>query len=85
MENESRLIYRMAFSSLKGMTRLMSDEIIARIGSEEEFFRLSSSQLSAALGMRNRMFDDAYRSSVLASARTEAAFVLSNNIRTILS
>lgn len=83
MENESRLIYHMAFSSLKGMTRLMSDEIIARTGSEEEFFRLSSSQLSAVMGMRNRMFDDAYRSSVLASARTEAAFVLSNNIRAI--
>lgn len=83
MDSDSGLLYRMAFSSLRGITRLMGDEILARIGSEKAFFELSSLQLSAALGMRNRMFDDAYRSDVLKKAREEMDFVLGNNIRTL--
>ena len=65
------------------MTRLMSDEILSRIGSETEFFRLTSTQLSAVLGMRNRMFDDDYRASVLEKARAEPDFVLSHGIKAI--
>lgn len=83
MDAENRLLYRIAFSSLRGITRLMSDEILSRVGSEEEFFRLSSTQLSAVLGMRNRMFDDDYRASVLDKARSETDFVLSHAIKPI--
>ena len=37
--DRDRLVYRIAFSQLKGINQMLASEILSRIGSEEEFFK----------------------------------------------
>ena len=39
------LVYRMAFASVRGMNRALADDLIARLGSEREFFEASETRL----------------------------------------
>lgn len=74
------LVYKIAFASLRGMNAVMAQELMARLGSEEEFFRASRSQLGAIMGFRNRFMDPEYRNKILDEARREADFVRANSI-----
>ena len=69
--SHSQLAYRIAFSSVRGITRTLADKILAVIGSEEAFFTASAAQLAAALGFRSRILDDSYRQSLLDTAEAE--------------
>ncbi len=44
------LVSQIAFSSLRSLSPELADAILDRTGSEEAFFRLSESQLSAVMG-----------------------------------
>lgn len=79
----SPLAYRIAFASLRSLKPTLAEAILARIGSEEQFFTLTSEQISASLGFRNRLFDRSIRDKVLKEAQAEAAFISDNNIRAI--
>ncbi len=77
------LTYRIAIASLRGLTPALAGSILARIGSEQEFFVLTPEQLSAALGFRNRLFDRQVRDKALSEAVAETNFVSRANIRAI--
>lgn len=78
---DPRLKYRIAFSSLRGLTPTLAGEILARVGDEEQFFTLSSDTLSAILGFRSKLFDRSVRDKALDEARRECDFVTGNSIR----
>lgn len=81
MFSENALANRIAFASLKGITPALAREIIARTGSEENFFKASRQQLGALMGFGNRLFDNEYRQQLLEKGRREADFVTANNIK----
>ncbi|MDE6061833.1 MAG: hypothetical protein K2G00_03625, partial [Duncaniella sp.] len=69
------LTYRIAFSSLRSLTPALATSILDRVGSEENFFALTESQLSAAMGFTNRLFKPSTRADALAGAKTESGFI----------
>lgn len=77
------LVSRIAFSSLRSLSPELAGAILDRTGSEEAFFSLSESQLSAVMGFSNRLFSSKLRDEALAKARKEAEFVESNSIRAV--
>ena len=77
------LTYRIAFSSLRSLTPALATSILDRVGSEENFFALTESQLSAAMGFTNRLFKSSTRADALAGAKTESGFIEANSIRTL--
>lgn len=79
----NQLTYRIAFSQLRGITPQLAQEILAKTGSEDEFFRLSQSALSAAMGLRSRLFDESYRAGLVDKASKEIGFIESSGIETI--
>ena len=76
-------IYKIAFSSLRGMTRRLGEDILARIGDEKTFFTIPERQLSAVMGCSNRLFAESYRSALLEKARQEAVFIDNNSVKTL--
>lgn len=79
---DGELTYRIAFSSLRSLTPSLAARLLDCLGSEKEFFTLSESSLSAAMGFRNKLFTASVRSEALASARREENFIRDNSIRT---
>lgn len=77
------LTYQIAFSSIRSLTPELANAILDRIGSEERFFEITESQLSAAMGFKSRIFSDSFRAKTLDEAVREAAFVTSNSISSI--
>ncbi|MDE6114675.1 MAG: DNA-processing protein DprA [Muribaculum sp.] len=73
-------IYQIAFASLRGITRRLADEILARTGDEKRFFSSTGSRLAAVMGCSNRLFDDSYRAGLLEKARKEMSFIDSNGV-----
>lgn len=80
---DDALTYRIAFSSLRSLTPALAGAVLDRVGSEENFFSLTESQLSAAMGFANRLFKSSVRDEAIERARTETAFVESNSITTL--
>lgn len=74
------MTYQIAFASLRGMTRTLAGEILARIGSEETFFTASERQLATVLGFNNKLLSRSYRDDILEKARIETEFATRNNI-----
>lgn len=77
------LVYRIAFSQLKGMNSTLAGEFLSRIGSEEAFFESSERSLASAMGFNNKIFNSAYRTDMLERARREADFITSNGIKAL--
>ncbi|MCM1517887.1 MAG: DNA-processing protein DprA [Pseudoflavonifractor sp.] len=75
--------YHIAFGSLKGMTRTLADELLTRVGSEENFFKLPERELVSLVGFDSRLFSSDYRNEVLEKSRTEADFVARHDIRVL--
>lgn len=78
---KSVLTYRIAFSSVKGINRALALEILSRIDSEEEFFKINERQLSTVMGFNNKIFASDYRAKLIEDAEKESGFIESNNIR----
>ncbi len=76
-----RLVYRIAFASLRGFNASVAREMLSRVGDEETFFDMSERQLCSLLGHSSRIFDRSYRDSLLEDARREVDFVVSGDIR----
>lgn len=73
--------YKIAFASLRGMTQELASVILARTGSETEFFTMRESSLGAMFGRSNRLFDTAYRNEMLEKARRELDFINAHSIK----
>ncbi len=83
MNSDRTLISRIAFATLKGITRTLAQEIKARIDSEEAFFTATERQLAAVMGFQSKLFDRAYRDRLIAEATREADFIAAGNVRPI--
>lgn len=80
---DDSLTYRIAFSSLRSLTPPLAATILERVGSEENFFAFTESQLSAVMGFSNRLFSSSVRGEALDKARDEVEFICSNSISAI--
>ncbi len=65
------LVYRMAFASVRGMNRALADDLIARLGSEREFFEASETRLRYITSSRSRIYTADYRAARLRDAEAE--------------
>lgn len=83
MSDAHRLTYQIAFSSFRSLHPALAATIIGRAGSEENFFRLPESQLSAMMGFRNKLFSVSVRNEALRQAELETRFVEANGISCI--
>lgn len=77
------LLYRIAFSCIKGMCPQLARDILAKTGPEERFFRMRETELASRLGFRNRILTDEHREEALRIAREEVRFVTNSNVRCI--
>lgn len=80
---DNALTYRVAFSSLRSLTPSLAGTILDRVGSEENFFAFTESQLSAVMGFSNRLFTFSVRGEALEKARDEVEFINANSISSI--
>lgn len=81
MTETERLVYRIAFSRIKGMTVEAARHIIDVLGSEEALFKLDLREIERLTGLGSRNFNPAMRNELLAHARNETAFVGGHGIR----
>lgn len=65
------------------MTVALARELLARVGDERRFFDMSERQLSAVMGCKSRIFDDALRRDALAAGEREVGYLASGNIKPI--
>ena len=80
---EDTLVNRIAFASLRGINRVLAEQILAHIGDEERFFDASERQLSTIMGLKSKLFDEDYRKSLVERGKREADFILSSGVRPI--
>lgn len=80
---EDTLVFRIAFASLRGINRVLAEEILARIGDEQRFFEATESQLSAIMGQKSKLFDGDYRKSLIERGKREADFISSSGVHPI--
>lgn len=64
-----------ALAALRAFTPSQAAELLARVGSAEEFFRMKSSDVAAVVGRGVRVADGAFRAKAMAAAQTEAEFI----------
>ncbi len=81
--NDSHLIYKIAFASLRSLTVEAARLVLDCVGSEERFFEMSEVELRPLLGLRRRIYADDVRMRALAEARREIEFVRAKRIRTL--
>ncbi len=81
--SDNELTYRIAFSLIRGNSRIIAEELLSRIGTEEEFFHSSSRMLEMKIGKKIKITDDDYRKQLLEKARCEVEFINRNNITPI--
>lgn len=77
------LTYRIALSMIRGMHPGVAEEILARVGSEKDFFTLPESELCRITGRRLQIYSDSYRRDTLDAAVDEERFCNANRIRCI--
>lgn len=80
---DSKLQYRIAFASIRGMNVTLAGEIIRLVGSEREFFQTSETRLRYLTQSKSRIYDDEYRAKILAEAANEVRFIENNSIRPV--
>lgn len=78
MRDWDSLKYRIAFSSLRGLTARLGRELLARIGDERLFFELPQRQLSSAMGCNSRLLSDEVRSEAFNAGCREVEFLRSS-------
>lgn len=79
---DSLLPYRIAFASIKGMTLRFAEDILSRIGGDEElFFTATTSQLKALLGFDSKILEAGYRAELIDKSRYEAQYCEEKGIK----
>lgn len=74
------ILYKIAFSMVKGLKPAIALEILSRVGSERNFFVLPSPRLMALTGRPMSFMNDAYRSEIVEKARQELEFVNAHHL-----
>ncbi len=79
--NNNELLYRIAFSLIRGNNRIIAEELLSRIGTEKEFFNASSRLLEMRIGKKTKLTDDTYRKQLVEKAYAEVDFIDKNGIK----
>lgn len=74
------LIYKIAFSSLKGMCPELAHNILDIIPDEEHFFSMTENELVQSLGFKHNILNDGYRRQLVENASHEIEFIEKNEI-----
>ena len=74
------LTYRIAFSSLQGMSVDLGRKLLDVVGSEEQFFAMSEKDLRDLTRGRSKIYGDGYRRECLQRAMKEECFVREKGI-----
>lgn len=74
------LLYQIAFSMLKGLRGNTALELLRRVGSAENFFKMRREELVITTGADSDLFSNAYRASLIEKAKNERIFVENNNV-----
>lgn len=83
-DSSDRLLYRIAFASLRGINYVLAGEFLKRLGSEKAFFEASERSLESLTGgMRSRLLTRECRDEALEAARREVDFVAAHSVRTL--
>ncbi|MCM1021958.1 MAG: DNA-processing protein DprA [Muribaculum sp.] len=77
------LVWKIAFSQVKGLRPGAAGNLLARLGGEEAFFKASDGSLDALVGRHIDSFSSAERQKLLERAKREAEFVERNAIKPI--
>jgi DNA processing protein len=78
----SDIIQKIAYSSIKGVTRSTATELLHRVGSVENYFNATQSQLTALTNVSDSSMSEQYRAALIDEARREFDFVSNNRITT---
>ncbi len=81
MNEDEKLLYRVAFASLRSITPRLAGDILARVGDEKQFFTFTSSQIASVLGFSNRLFSESIRNKAMEEGEKEVDFIKRNHIR----
>lgn len=79
----TKLQYRIAFASIRGMNVTLGRELLRIVGSEREFFALSETRLRYLTQSKARIYSDEYRARVLSESIVETAFIDAHEMRAI--
>ena len=74
-------VYQLAFSSIKGINVDIANELLSAVGSEENFFRMSDSDLREHTLLSDKLIDKKYRDSLLIDADINLALLSGKNVR----
>lgn len=69
------LVWKIAFSQVRGLHPRQARELLERLGGEEAFFSATEGQLAALCGAGNEMFGSQSRQRLLDRAKKEAEFI----------
>jgi DNA processing protein len=72
--------YKLAFSMIRGLNVTTANQLLAKVGSEENFFAATDNSLRALTLLHNKLTERNYRDSLLQQAVSERAFTDSSNI-----
>lgn len=75
------LTYRIAFSQVRGINRVTAEQLLARVGSEEAFFKATDNQLRCLLTSEKRFIAQSYRNELLAKASQEIDFITRHDVK----
>lgn len=77
------LTLRIAFSSLRGMTVALGRELLRLCGGEEQFFKMSETELRNLTHSSAQIYSAAYRQEALTKAEAEALYVRAHSVGTL--
>lgn len=75
------LTYRIAFSQVRGINRVTAEQLLARVGSEEAFFKATDNQLRCLLTSEKRFIAQSYRNELLAKSSQEIDFITRHDVK----
>ncbi len=75
------LQHQIAFALIKGNNPTLAQQILNRLGSEQEFFELSESTLASRLEFKGQFLGTAYRQQLLQQAEAEVEFIAQHNVK----
>ncbi len=74
------LLYKIAFSSIRGMNLTLGRELLHLVGSEKDFFDMPESRLRYLTQSKATIYSAEYRAKALENAAAELSFLESNRI-----
>lgn len=83
MSPEDKMLYRIAFSMIRGCNLGLASKMLSILESEETFFYLSDNDLRNTLNVKGSITSSSYRSELIEKAKREMDFIMRSGIKTL--